>query len=203
MPWTERQHPGTNSTAEGGRPERIKWKVYQRKRGKKDGVATEGHPSICKSVPPLLNRVVKSVWGCLTTKWTNLALGNLGVSFGTTEGHALNVKLLPLYEPRCKPQSSMTEEECVEKVGDADRWNKGGPRNAANVAIDNYCEGAKAAEDWRKPQRSGPSAVRRGYPQIRVWAGLEFGKSQRAEEKGKTEVHWLRNHLWCPNDPRG
>ena len=38
---------------------------------------------------------------------------------------------------------------------------------------------------------------------IREWTGLEFGKSQRAVEKGKNGENWLQNHLWCPNDPRG
>ena len=40
---------------------------------------------------------------------------------------------------------------------------------------------------------------------IREWTGLEFGKSQRAvenRENGKKK-NWVRNHLWCPNDPRG
>ena len=38
---------------------------------------------------------------------------------------------------------------------------------------------------------------------IREWTGLEFAKSQRAVENKKDEGNWLRNHLWCPNDPRG
>ena len=39
---------------------------------------------------------------------------------------------------------------------------------------------------------------------IGEWAGLEFGKSQRAvENREKWKKNWLQNHLWCPNDPRG
>ena len=39
---------------------------------------------------------------------------------------------------------------------------------------------------------------------IREWTGLEFAKTQRAvESKEKNGGNWLRNHLWCPNDPRG
>ena len=34
---------------------------------------------------------------------------------------------------------------------------------------------------------------------IREWTDLEFAKSQRAVENRE---NWLRNHLWCPNDPR-
>ena len=38
---------------------------------------------------------------------------------------------------------------------------------------------------------------------IRGWTGLEFAKSQRAVENRENGGNWLRNHLWCPNDPRG
>ena len=38
---------------------------------------------------------------------------------------------------------------------------------------------------------------------IREWTGLEFAKSQRAVENRENGGNWLRNHLWCPNDPRG
>ena len=39
---------------------------------------------------------------------------------------------------------------------------------------------------------------------IREWTGLELVKSQRAVESGgENRENWLRNHLWCPNDPRG
>ena len=39
---------------------------------------------------------------------------------------------------------------------------------------------------------------------IRAWTGLEFSKSQRAEEnRKKNGENWLQNHLWCPNDPHG
>ena len=37
---------------------------------------------------------------------------------------------------------------------------------------------------------------------IREWTGLEFAKSQRAVEYRENGRNWLRNHLWCPNDPR-
>ena len=38
---------------------------------------------------------------------------------------------------------------------------------------------------------------------IREWRGLEIVKSQRAVENRENGGNWLRNHLWCPNDPRG
>ena len=38
---------------------------------------------------------------------------------------------------------------------------------------------------------------------IREWTGLEFGRSQRTVRTGKNGENWLRNHLWCPNDPHG
>ena len=38
---------------------------------------------------------------------------------------------------------------------------------------------------------------------IREWIGLEFGRSQGAVENGKNRENWLRNYLWCPNDPDG
>ena len=39
---------------------------------------------------------------------------------------------------------------------------------------------------------------------IRAWTGLEFSKSQRAEDnRKKNGENWLQNHLWCPNDPHG
>ena len=38
---------------------------------------------------------------------------------------------------------------------------------------------------------------------VREWTGLEFAKSQRAVENRENGGKWLRNHLWCPNDPRG
>ena len=38
---------------------------------------------------------------------------------------------------------------------------------------------------------------------IREWTGLEFGKSQRSVENRENGGNCLRNHLWCPNDPRG
>ena len=37
----------------------------------------------------------------------------------------------------------------------------------------------------------------------REWAGLEFAKSQRTVENKGNGGNWLRNHLWCPSDPRG
>ena len=39
---------------------------------------------------------------------------------------------------------------------------------------------------------------------IREWTGLEFTMSQRGvENRNKNGGNSLRNHLWCPNDPRG
>ena len=38
---------------------------------------------------------------------------------------------------------------------------------------------------------------------IREWTGLEFTKSQRSVENRENGGNWLRNHLWCPNDPHG
>ena len=38
---------------------------------------------------------------------------------------------------------------------------------------------------------------------IREWTGLDYAKCQGAVEDRENGGHWLRNHLWCPNDPRG
>ena len=38
---------------------------------------------------------------------------------------------------------------------------------------------------------------------IKKWTGLEFAKSQKAVENRKNGGNWLRNHLWCHNDPHG
>ena len=40
---------------------------------------------------------------------------------------------------------------------------------------------------------------------ITEWTGLEFAKSRPRGQlrTGKNGGNWLRNHLWCPNDPRG
>ena len=38
---------------------------------------------------------------------------------------------------------------------------------------------------------------------IREWTGLEFAKSQRQWRTGENGGNWWRNHLLCPNDPRG
>ena len=43
---------------------------------------------------------------------------------------------------------------------------------------------------------------RKRWEDIREWTGLEFAKSQRAVENRENGGNWLRNHLWCPNDPR-
>ena len=44
---------------------------------------------------------------------------------------------------------------------------------------------------------------RKRWENIREWTGLEFAKSQMAVENRGNGGSWLRNHLWCPNDPRG
>ena len=44
---------------------------------------------------------------------------------------------------------------------------------------------------------------RKRWADIREWTGLEFSKSQRAVENRENGENWLKNHLWCPNDPRG
>ena len=44
---------------------------------------------------------------------------------------------------------------------------------------------------------------RRWENNIKEWTSLEFGKSQRTVENRGKWRKWLRNHLWCPNDPRG
>ena len=45
---------------------------------------------------------------------------------------------------------------------------------------------------------------RKKWEDIREWTGLEFGRSKRAvENREKWRKSWLRNYLWCPNDPRG
>ena len=36
-----------------------------------------------------------------------------------------------------------------------------------------------------------------------IRSGLEFAESQRAVENRNNGGNRLRNHLWCPNDPRG
>ena len=36
---------------------------------------------------------------------------------------------------------------------------------------------------------------------IREWTGLEFGRPKRAVENRENGENWLRNQLWCPNDP--
>ena len=38
---------------------------------------------------------------------------------------------------------------------------------------------------------------------IREWTGLEFGRPQRAVGNRENGENWLRNHMWCPNDPGG
>ena len=38
---------------------------------------------------------------------------------------------------------------------------------------------------------------------IRKWTGLEFAETQRAVGNRDNGGNSLRNHLWCPNDPRG
>ena len=40
---------------------------------------------------------------------------------------------------------------------------------------------------------------------ITEWTDLEFATSQRAVENRENGGNWLRvrDHLWCPNDPRG
>ena len=38
---------------------------------------------------------------------------------------------------------------------------------------------------------------------IREWTGLEFSKSQSQWRTGENGETCLKNHLWCPNDPRG
>ena len=44
---------------------------------------------------------------------------------------------------------------------------------------------------------------RKRWEDIREWTGLEFVRSQRAVENRENGENLLRNHLWCPNDPRG
>ena len=44
---------------------------------------------------------------------------------------------------------------------------------------------------------------RKRWEDIRQWIGLEFVKSKRAVENREQWRNCLRNHLWCPNDPRG
>ena len=51
-----------------------------------------------------------------------------------------------------------------------------------------------------KGRRRQGRQKKRWKDNIRKWTGLEFGRQWRTEENG---VNWLRNHLWCPNGPRG
>ena len=50
-------------------------------------------------------------------------------------------------------------------------------------------------------RRQGRQTKRWG-DDIREWTGPEFARSQRAVENRANGGNWLRNHLWCPNDPR-
>ena len=38
---------------------------------------------------------------------------------------------------------------------------------------------------------------------IREWTGLEFASPSGRLRRGENGGNWLRNHLWCPTDPRG
>ena len=52
----------------------------------------------------------------------------------------------------------------------------------------------------RRQSRQG----KRWEEYIREWTGLEFGKSKRAvENREKWRKLVAKNHLWCPNNPRG
>ena len=60
---------------------------------------------------------------------------------------------------------------------------------------------------WPKPSYKTMKGGRRQGRQrkrwednIREWTGLELVRSQSAVENRE---NWLRNHLWCPNDPHG
>ena len=51
-------------------------------------------------------------------------------------------------------------------------------------------------------RRQGRQRKRWG-DKIREWTDLEFSRSKRAvENREKWKKNWLRNHLWCPNNPR-
>ena len=54
-----------------------------------------------------------------------------------------------------------------------------------------------------KGERRQGRQRKRWEDNIREWTGLEFAKSQRAVKNRENRGNWLRNHLWCPNDPRG
>ena len=58
-------------------------------------------------------------------------------------------------------------------------------------------------QDTVKGERRQGRQRKRWEDNIREQTGLEFGKSQRAVENRENGDNWLRNHLWCPNDPRG
>ena len=52
-----------------------------------------------------------------------------------------------------------------------------------------------------KGRRRQGRQKKRQEDNIRKWTGLEFAKSQRTVENRENGGNWLRNHLWCPNDP--
>ena len=54
-----------------------------------------------------------------------------------------------------------------------------------------------------KGERRQGRQRKRWEDNIREWTGLGFAKSQREVENRENGGNWSRNHLWCPNDPRG
>ena len=45
--------------------------------------------------------------------------------------------------------------------------------------------------------------ISRWEDNIREWTGPDFASPRGQWRTGKNGENWLRNHLWCPNDPRG
>ena len=54
-----------------------------------------------------------------------------------------------------------------------------------------------------KGERRQGRQRKRWEDNIREWTGLEFAKPQTAVVNREKWRKQLRNHLWCPNDPRG
>ena len=63
----------------------------------------------------------------------------------------------------------------------------------AKTILQGTVKGRRRQSRWRK----------RWEDNIKERTGLEFAESQRTVENRENGGNWLRNHLRCPNDPRG
>ena len=53
-----------------------------------------------------------------------------------------------------------------------------------------------------KGERRQGGQRKRWEDNIREWTGLSSASPRGQWRTGKNGENWLRNHLWCPNDPR-